>query len=329
MNDRNALRSETLGGARVARRTCLKSIAAAWVGVQSPALLAGERKAEGVENVHLGVDAGVYARFPVEEAASRMQADGFRSVLCAYRFADMHFDPLAPDWKAAEKILASFERHGIAIAAISGYVNVVDPNPSRRKAGDARLKFFLENAKRLGCRNVSTETGTFNEKSQWLDAPENFTEEGYRQCRAAFEKWAKVAEKAGSILSIEVYWRNCIDSIERADRLFREVNSPALKLVMDPCNYFRKEDLSKMQPMLKDMFKRLGDRIVVAHAKDVKAAAEGTDLPAAGRGVLDYPLYLRLLGQLGRPIDLLLEHLTLDDVPRARDYVLSQMEKIG
>jgi len=328
MSDRNPSTGGTLG-ARVPRRTCLKTIAAACLGSQASSLLAGEGKVKGKGNIHLGVDAGVYAKFPVEEAASRIQAGGFRSVLCAYRFADVHFDPLAPDWKAAEKILASFERHGIAIAAIFGYVNVVDPNPARRKLGDARLKSLLHSAKRLGCRNVSTETGTFNEKSQWLDAPENFTEEGYRQCRDAFEKWAKVAEEAGAILSIEVYWRNCIDSIERAERLFREVNSPALKLVMDPCNYFRKDDLPKMQPMLHDMFKRLGDRIVVAHAKDVKAAAEGTDLPAAGRGVLDYPLYLRLLAQLGRPVDLILEHLTLDDVPRARDYVLGQMEKVG
>jgi len=330
MDNHSTPRDGALSVARVPRRTCLKTIAAAWIGSQAPSLLAGEGKegkVEGKKNIHLGVDAGVYARFPVEEAARRVQADGFHSVLCAYRFADVHFDPSAPDWKAAEKILASFERHQIKIAAVFGYVNVVDPNPARRKLGDARLKFLLENAKRLGCPNVSTETGTFNEKSPWVDAPQNFTEDGYRQCRAAFENWAKVAEDAGTILSIEAYWRNCIDSIERAERLFREVNSPALKLVMDPCNYFRKEDLPKMRPMLKEMFKRLGDRIVVAHAKDVKAAAEGTDLPAAGRGVLDYPLFLRLLAGLGRPVDLILEHLSLDDVPRARDYVLSQMEK--
>jgi sugar phosphate isomerase/epimerase len=77
------------------------------------------------------------------------------------------------------------------------------------------------------------------------------------------------------------------------------------------------------------MFRQLGDRIVVAHAKDVRAAAEGTDLPAAGQGVLDYPFYLRLLSQLNRPMDLIIEHLTLPDVARARDFVLGQFEKVG
>ena len=107
------------------------------------------------------------------------------------------------------------------------------------------------------------------------------------------------------------------------------MRSPALKLVMDPCNYPRKEDLPRFPSMLDEMFRRLGEQIVVAHAKDVKASAgEGTDLPAAGRGVLDYPRYLRLLAGLNRPVHLLLEHLSLEDVPRARDYVLGQFEKV-
>ena len=77
--------------------------------------------------------------------------------------------------------------------------------------------------------------------------------------------------------------------------------------------------------MLEDMFKRLGQHVAVAHAKDVTVTVEH---PAAGKGVLDYPLYLRLLAQLDRELFLLLEHLDLSDVPRARAYVLSQFDKI-
>jgi sugar phosphate isomerase/epimerase len=83
-----------------------------------------------------------------------------------------------------------------------------------------------------------------------------------------------------------------------------------------------------MDPMLHEMFQKLGRKTVLAHAKDVKASAEGTDLPAAGMGVLDYPLFLRLLAALNREIFLVVEHLSLPDVPRARDYVLGQFEKI-
>jgi sugar phosphate isomerase/epimerase len=83
-----------------------------------------------------------------------------------------------------------------------------------------------------------------------------------------------------------------------------------------------------MQPMLEDIFRRVGQQTVLAHAKDVKPAPEGPDLPAAGLGVLDYPLYLRLLAGLNSELYLAIEHLTMEDVPRARDYVLSQFERV-
>ncbi len=285
-------------------------------------------QAKAKKNITLGIHTGPYMTLPLAEAAQRIRDAGFRSVLTEYTFADVKFNPLQPDWQAAAKIVDTFHQHGIRIAAVFGYVNVVDPVPERMKQHEARMACLIQNWKRLGCRNISTETGTFNATSPWVDAPENTTEQGYEKCRASLKKLVAMAEKSGAIISIEPYWRNVIDSIDRAERLFHDIPSPALRLVMDPCNYPRKEDLPQFAGMLDEMFARLGDKIVVAHAKDVKASAEGTDLPAAGRGVLDYPHYLRLLAGLDRPIDLILEHLTLDDVPRAHDYVVSQFDRI-
>jgi sugar phosphate isomerase/epimerase len=325
-NGPNLIRENGRGKA-LARREWLK--AAGLALLSAPALgAADDLRAKAKKNLKLAVHTAPYAALPVEDAARRIKAEGFSGVLTDYVFADARFDPLAPDWKAAGKIVGSFERHGVRIVGVFGYVNVVDPVPAKRKRGETRMETLIRNWKRLGCPNVSTETGTFNPKSDWVDSPENATEQGYLQCRSALERLARIAEKAGAFVSIEPYWRNVIDSIDRTERLFREVNSPALKLVMDPCNYFRKEDLPRMKPMLEDMFRRLGPQIVLAHAKDVKASADGTDLPASGLGVLDYPLYLRLLARLDRPMDLVIEHVALEDVPRARDYVLGQMDRV-
>jgi len=313
---------------RLTRRGWMKATGTTLLAAAALGAGTDDLRAKAKKNIKLGMTSSVYGRFPVEEAAKRMKADGFTCVLTDYGFADARFNPLAPDWDAAKKITDAFERNEIKIAAVHGYYNVVDPDAERRKRGEARMECLLTNWKRLGCPNVSTETGTFNRQSEWVEAPENATEQGYLQCRAAFERLARAAEKSGAIVSIETYWRNVIDSIDRAERLFRDVNSPALKLVMDPCNFFRKEDLPRMAPMLQDMFRRLGDRIVVAHAKDVRASADGTDLPAAGQGVLGYPLFLRLLAGLDREVPLILEHLSLADVPRARDFVLAQLERV-
>ena len=103
----------------------------------------------------------------------------------------------------------------------------MDPEVQRRKLGEARIEALLTNVSRLGCRVVSTETGTFNSHSEWESDPENQTEKGYLQCKAVLEKHARLAEKHGAMLAIEGYYCNIISTIDRAERLFREVHSPA------------------------------------------------------------------------------------------------------
>jgi sugar phosphate isomerase/epimerase len=308
------------------RRQWLKLTGVAAIGLPFVSHAAPDLRAKAKKNLKLGIFTGVYASLPLAEAAWRIAADGFHSVVLESGFADVRFDPWAPDWDKAQQIVRTLANNNLKVAGLFAYYNIVDPDAARRQRGEKRMQVLMENWKLLGSPILSTETGTLNAKSEWLESPENATEQGYQACRAALEKLTQAAKKHGAVISIEAYWRNVIDSIDRADRIMWDV--PGLKLVMDPCNYYRKDDLSRMDPMLKEMFRRLGKKIVLAHAKDVKASADGTDLPAAGRGVLDYPLFLRLLAGLNREINLIVEHLTLDDVPRSRDYVLSQFDNI-
>jgi sugar phosphate isomerase/epimerase len=305
--------------------TVFTAAAGGLAGATGGDLLAGEPDAK--KHPRLGIMSDVYARFPVEEAARKMREDGFRATVLQPAFADVRFDWRKPDWDAAKKMVGALEKEGIRIVSQFAYYNVVDPDAERRKAGEARMDFLIENWKRLGSPVLSTETGTRSAKSEWDDAPENRDEKAYLDCRAAFEGLAKKAEKTGATIAIEPYWKNVIDSVERAERLFREVGSDSLKLVLDPCNYFRKADLPKMKPMLEEIFRKLGNRVIVAHAKDVKASAtaDDTELPAAGLGVLDYPLYAKLLAGLGKDMDLILEHLGFEDRIRARDFVLGRL----
>jgi len=321
------MRDET---GRLSRRDCLKLAGTVALATPLAGWAADDLKAKAKQNLKLAIFTGVYAGLPLEEAGKRIKADGFTGVVLEGNFADIRFDPFAPDWRAADKITSCLDRNGIKVVGLYGYYNVVAPDPENRKRGEQRMQFLIENWKRLGSNNISTETGSRNPESEWDDSPENATEAAYQQCRASLEKFARLAEKTGAVISIEPYWKNVIGSAERAERLFRDVQSPTLKLVMDPCNYFRKADLARMAPMLRDIFQRVGKQTVLAHAKDVKAAADAddTELPAAGKGVLDYPLYLRLLAQLDREIHLAVEHLSLAEVPAARDYVLAQFEKI-
>ncbi len=317
MTRRDALR--VLGAATIAGRMAF--------GAEAAGKLSLKEKAK--KNLKLGLMTHEYGLVPVEEVARRVKEAGCTGVVCRYQgFKDAPFDFAKPDWKAVDQIRSTFERKGIEIAGLFGYYNVVDPHEDKRKQGEAAMEVLLKNWKRFGSPIVSTETGTLNKESEREGSPENDTEAAYVKCREAFKRLAGVAEKAGSVVAIEGYWRHVIGSAERAERLIKEVDSPALKITMDPCNYFRNEDIPQMQTVLKDIYKRIGRQTALAHAKDVKAAPNGSQTPAAGTGVLDYPLFLRLLAELDKPLWLILEHVKPDDVPRAKKYVEEQFEKI-
>ena len=256
-NGRNLIRENGRGKA-LARRDWLK--AAGLALLSAPALgAADDLRAKAKKNLKLAVHTAPYAgvarggRSPTDQGRG-LQRGPHRLRLCRrpLRPAGARLEGRREDRRQLRAARRA-DRGGLRLRQRRGPGS---RETQARRDADGNAHQELEAA---GLPNVSTETGTFNPKSDWVDSPENATEQGYLQCRSALEKLARMAEKAGAVVSIEPYWRNVIDSIDRTERLFREVNSPALKLVMDPCNYFRKEDLPRMKPMLEDMFRRLGD----------------------------------------------------------------------
>jgi sugar phosphate isomerase/epimerase len=315
----------------ITRREIIKAagagVAAMTLPVAGP-VLAADLKEKAMKNLKLGIFSSVYAELPLADAVRRIKDAGFKAVVCDFAFKDVRFDALNPDWGAVKKITGALEKSDIRVAGLSGYYNIIEADPAKRKPGEARMELLIKEWKRFGSPILSTESGTLSKQNEWADAPENHTDAGYAEFRKAIGKLVKAAEKTGAIIAIEAYYRHVIDTPERNERLYRDIPSPSLKLTMDPCNYFRNEDLPKMKPMLEEIFKRVGKQTVLAHAKDVKAAPDGPDLPAAGLGVLDYPLYLRRLAELNKELNLIVEHLKRDDVPRAAKFVREQMQGV-
>jgi sugar phosphate isomerase/epimerase len=93
---------------------------------------------------------------------------------------------------------------------------------------------------------------------------------------------------------------------------------------MDPANYFHPGMLPRMGEVLQEVFAQVGDRVALAHAKDVLPPAPGTEeclRPAAGTGLLDYPLYLRLLREHGYGGALIMHSLSETEVPTAAAFL--------
>jgi sugar phosphate isomerase/epimerase len=104
------------------------------------------------------------------------------------------------------------------------------------------------------------------------------------------------AEAAGVDLGVEPELANVVSSAKIASHLIDALKSPRVKIVFDAANLFEREGSSERRFIIERALDQVGDHIVMAHAKDRN---EDGSFATAGRGVIDYPHYLRALRAVG------------------------------
>lgn len=286
-----------------------------------------------------------YFPYALEETAQKIRALDFNTVQLDMQFKDMDLSLGNITRQKCDKIRDTFRDHNLPICCISGYTNIVHPEPSERAKRNGLLKEVIAHAQYLGTPYVISETGTFDTESDWVHHPKNKTEEGWDDCRAVITELAHHAHENGAVFLLETYVNNVVGSVEETLRMFAEVDHPGLGLLMDPTNYFEAHNIGKMDETLNYVFDALSDKILMAHAKDVKPSGDDKaekhsdigdedaseshtfrgvgeiELPAPGLGVLNYDLYLQRLAQKHPNIPVIIEHLDESDVPRAKKFL--------
>jgi sugar phosphate isomerase/epimerase len=291
-----------------------------------------------------------YFPYALEETARRIRAHGFNTVQLDLSFKDMDLSDANITAPNCKKIRDAFRRHDLPICAVSGYTNLVHPDPARRKRDLDRLKIILRHARELGTPYVISETGTFDPVSDWVHHPKNKTDEGYAICRDIVAELVQCARDSGAVFCVETYVNNVIGSVEETLRLFADISDPCLGLLMDPTNYFEAHNIDDMDAVLGRIFDALSSHIKIAHAKDVKLAAsdqgvqladidagEGhalrgvgrIELPPPGLGSMNYDLYLQRLWRDHPNIPIIIEHLDEPDVPRAKKFLDGKLTSNG
>jgi len=290
-----------------------------------------------------------YFPYTLEESIKRIKTHGFTSIQLdlSFKGMDLSFDSL--NIEKCHLIRDAFRDANIPIVAISGYTNITHPHLTKREENIKNLKILLKYARDLGTPYVISETGTFNEDSDWVYHEKNGTEEAYDTVCELITDLTKFAYDNGSIFLVENYVNNIIGTVNKVLRLFSDVNHPALGLLMDPANYFSEANINDVDGELNRIFNALGDRIKIAHAKDCKRAenvaekhadidaseshtfrgAGSIELPAPGLGILNYDLYLKRLSKIYPNIPLIIEHLDEADIPRAKKFIDDKLKKAG
>jgi sugar phosphate isomerase/epimerase len=302
--------------------------------------------------IQVGIFSG-YFPYDLETTAKTIRGLGFNTVQLDLHFKDIDLSAGQITDDKAKRVRDVFRDNDLPICAISGYTNIVHPDLDERKRRVDYLKEIIRNARKFGTPYVISESGTFNSESDWVSDPKNKTEEGYAAARDVIADLAQTAYDSGSIFLLETYVNNVIGSLEETVRVFNDVQSPGLELLMDPTNYFETWNIDDMDKILNDVFDTVGDRVRIAHAKDVKRSGDDKsekhadigdsdaleshtfrgvgeiELPAAGLGELNYDLYVQRLSEKSPNVPLIIEHLDESDVPRAKKFVDGVLKKYG
>jgi sugar phosphate isomerase/epimerase len=246
------------------------------------------------------IEVGIFAKtFPGTDPATVFGAArgaGYRVVQYNMTCSGLPSMPDSISAETAKAVGGAAKEAGVSIAAVSATYNMIHPDPAVRERGLESLAAIAAAAHTLGTRLLTLCTGTRDPDDQWQRHADNGTPEAWCDLLVSMEAAIAIADRHDVDLGVEPEHANVVDSAARARRLIDELQSPRLKIVLDPANLFEMTAAEERRRIIAEAIDGLADRIVMAHAKD--RAADGTFV-TAGKGVLDYQHYLRCLGSIG------------------------------
>ena len=283
--------------------------------------------------IKLGVFAKHISRATPEELFDALAEFGFN---CTQFNAACLGGPSLPDqidiaqWRRAAQ---AAKRAGVEVVALSATFNLLDENRARLTDNFRRLKILARGATILGSDLLTLCTGTRNQQDMWTYDPGNQSPAAWQAMMDAMWQALDIATEFHLNLGIEPEVANVVSNANDAARLITELGSNRIKIVFDPANLYRPPaDPRTDCAVITDGLTLLGDRIAIAHGKDIiaptpKAAGRCQEEPlyahiAAGEGILNYRHYLSELRRLTPTgVPLILHGLKEGQIPRAVAFI--------
>ena len=272
--------------------------------------------------MQLGIFAKTFVRPTLEQTLEAVLAHKLDCIQFNFSCAGLESMPQQIDPVLAKRIGAAARERRIRMAAVSGTFNIIHPDAKQRADGFHRLEIIAANCHTIGTNLITLCTGTRDPDDMWRAHPNNDSADAWRDLISGVNKTVEIAEKYDLFLGIEPELANVINSASKARRLLDEMKSPRLKIIMDGANLLHADELPRARTIWQEAFDLLGRDIAIAHAKDL--AADGS-FAAAGRGALDYGLYVRLLRSVNFAGPLILHGLSEAEVDASARLLRDQL----
>ncbi|MDD3866436.1 MAG: TIM barrel protein [Eubacteriales bacterium] len=242
----------------------------------------------------------------------------------AYTAVYFPVDHTAPD-EVIDQFHALCGQEGLVIAEVGAWSNPLSSDPAIAKASLTTCIQQLKLADRVGaacCVNIS---GSLS--NRWDGPhPDQLSQAVFDRVVAVVQHIIDTAAPQNTDFTLELMPWMLPDSPESYLELIQAIDRPRFAVHLDPANIMcSPRACLDTAAVLNRCFDLLGPYIRSCHAKDIRLESQLTthiNEVIPGQGSLDYRVFLQRLIQLGRPVPLMMEHLSShDDVAAAARYI--------
>ena len=270
--------------------------------------------------MQVGIFTKTFVRPTLAQKLDAISSNSLKTVQFDMECAGVDPMPDAIDSLQCDRIRTEMESRGITMAAVSGTYNMAHPDPTTRRGGLRCLRVLAAACAGLGTSVITLCTGTRNPDNMWRWHRDNDSPEAWRDMLESMNQAVTIADEYNVILGFEPEVANVVNSPLKGRRLLDEIQSERLKVIMDGANIFPAGTLGRMREVLMEAFGLLGNDIILAHAKDLVCDGAAGNR-AAGTGLLDYDLYLKLLRRSSFNGGLILHGLDETEVASSLQFV--------
>ena len=258
--------------------------------------------------LNLGIRAHDIEKVGGREIAKEVSSKGLSAIQLALAKSFKEFNTntgsLSPGY--ARHIQSTFQREGVQIALLGCYINMIHPDPEKRKENLERFKEHIHFARDFGTSIVGTETGSVLPGMGYSD--KNFEEQPFQDVVRSVRELVAEAEKFGVIVGIEGGINHPIHTPQRMKRLLDEVGSNNLQVIFDPANFISMDNYQNQEAVFEEAINLFGDRIVIIHAKDFIMENDWIKMVPVGKGQLNYDALFKLIKNKKPFVNILLEN---------------------
>ncbi|TAK22816.1 MAG: sugar phosphate isomerase/epimerase [Chloroflexota bacterium] len=269
-------------------------------------------------------------------AAADITAENLQAV------RDMGFTGACPslgrapdDVSAGERgrVRALFADCGLDLPQMWGpATSLIHEDPAAQARDLSAIEAGIRLAADLGCPSLVLASGSYNPAGRFFADRRNFTPEALDRVAASLRKLVPIAADHCVSIGIEPGTATVVNTPRRMRTLLDMVDSPHVKVNLDPVNWINFYEYFDSGPFLDSMFDLLAENVSAIHAKDCayenKLCIHISEAPP-GQGGLDYHTFLRRAADLPLDTYFIIEHTPDEHIPAARDHVLKVAKECG